>query len=109
VNRRAFLSLFGVTAAAIAADPELALWRPGAKLISIPSVVAPRFGCGNPITLGAHVAAILSEKAPHWQHLDRAWENLMRQHRFLEPPYASTIVGTPPAVGSKSPDAAERS
>lgn len=41
MNRRRFLSLFGVTAAAIAADPELALWTPGAKLISIPSVVSP--------------------------------------------------------------------
>jgi hypothetical protein len=107
MNRRSFLSLFGVTAAAIAADPELALWRPGAKLISIPSVVAPRFGCGNTITLGAH--EYQSIIAPHWQHLDRAWDDLMRQHRFLGPPYASTIVGTPPAVGSKSPDAAERS
>ena len=35
MNRRSFVSLFGVTAAAIAADPET-LWTPGAKLISIP-------------------------------------------------------------------------
>ena len=41
MNRRGFLSLFGVTAATLAADPEALLWTPGAKVISIPSVIAP--------------------------------------------------------------------
>src|SRR5881394_798930 len=35
MNRRAFLSAFSTAAAAIAFDPEKALWTPG-KLISIP-------------------------------------------------------------------------
>jgi len=38
MNRRAFLASLG-GAAALALDPERALWVPGAKLISIP---APR-------------------------------------------------------------------
>jgi hypothetical protein len=41
MHRRNFLSLFGVTAATIAADPEALLWVPGKKLISVPSVIAP--------------------------------------------------------------------
>lgn len=45
MNRRSFLSLFGVTAATIAADPEALLWTPG-KLINIPSIIKPR---GNQI------------------------------------------------------------
>src|SRR6266478_5393555 len=41
LNRRGFL---GLLAAGLALDPERLLWRPGAKLISIP---APRIRVGN--------------------------------------------------------------
>lgn len=37
MNRRGFLSLFGIGAAAVALDPERLLWVPGRKLISIPA------------------------------------------------------------------------
>lgn len=40
MNRRGFLSLLGAGAAALALDPERALWVPGKKLISIPKVTA---------------------------------------------------------------------
>jgi hypothetical protein len=36
MNRRGFLSMLAGAAAALAADPERALWTPGAKLVSIP-------------------------------------------------------------------------
>lgn len=38
MNRRNFLSLFGIGAAVAAIDPERILWTPGRKLISIPAV-----------------------------------------------------------------------
>lgn len=38
MNRRGFLSLFGIGAAVAAIDPERLLWTPGRKLISIPAV-----------------------------------------------------------------------
>jgi len=42
MNRRGFLgALFGGGAAALALDPEKLLWRPGAKLISIPAIRPP--------------------------------------------------------------------
>jgi hypothetical protein len=42
VNRRRFLSLFATGTAAMALDPELALWKPSAKTIFLP----PAKACG---------------------------------------------------------------
>jgi hypothetical protein len=39
VNRRGFLSTLGIGGATLALDPERLLWRPGAKLISIPKPI----------------------------------------------------------------------
>lgn len=51
MNRRAFLGLFGASAAALVLDPEMLLWRPGAKTIFLPSVTpAP-----SSLTLGSGV------------------------------------------------------
>ncbi len=36
VNRRGFLGMLGAAIAGATLDPEFAVWRPGAKLISIP-------------------------------------------------------------------------
>lgn len=36
MTRRNFLRAVGVAAAALVADPELALWKPGAKTIVLP-------------------------------------------------------------------------
>ena len=36
MNRRGFLSFLSAAVAGATLDPELALWKPGAKLISIP-------------------------------------------------------------------------
>lgn len=49
MERRGFLKLFGATVATAAGvmvlDPEAALWRPGAKLISIPPAPRTTLGC----------------------------------------------------------------
>ena len=39
LSRRGLLGLFAGAAVAVAVDPELALWTPGKKLISIPSAI----------------------------------------------------------------------
>jgi hypothetical protein len=50
MNRRSFLSLLGVTAAALAMDPERLLWERGKKLISVPKV-RPAFWAADWITI----------------------------------------------------------
>ena len=40
MNRRGFLGSIAGFAAACTLDPELALWKPGAKLISVPKIVS---------------------------------------------------------------------
>lgn len=37
MNRRSFLQLFGAAAAGAVLDPEMLLWRPGAKTIFLPA------------------------------------------------------------------------
>lgn len=41
MNRRGFLGMLGMSAAALALDPERLLWVPGKKTIFVPSVVEP--------------------------------------------------------------------
>jgi hypothetical protein len=54
MNRRKFLNLFGLGAAAFTLDPELLLWTPGAKTIFIPP----------PASYDAITAAILKYMNP---------------------------------------------
>lgn len=41
MRRRGFLGLLGSALAGATLDPERLLWRPGAKLISVPRIVTP--------------------------------------------------------------------
>lgn len=41
MNRRGFLGLIGAAVAGSVLDPEKLLWKPGAKVISIPTLVVP--------------------------------------------------------------------
>lgn len=58
MNRRGFLGLLGAAVTGAVLDPEKLLWRPGAKVISIPKVEIPEialspisFDVGDVITI----------------------------------------------------------
>lgn len=51
MNRRAFLASLGIGAAAIALDPELLLWKPGARSIFLPTP-APSLVTSVGLTIG---------------------------------------------------------
>lgn len=76
MNRRSFLSgLFGVAATAVVApaiifDPELLLWKPGAKTIFIPSAAIPpefssTFATGSATFVAGDVITINGRYARH--------------------------------------------
>ncbi|GAC1410698.1 MAG: hypothetical protein NVSMB64_20000 [Candidatus Velthaea sp.] len=92
MNRRAFLALFGVTAATLAADPEALLWTPG-KTISVPAGLGPdgvfhwrfdEFLTPNVITRDA--LAILRERFMFAKIVNLSFEDSRKLYGFQAPP-----------------------
>jgi hypothetical protein len=68
VNRRAFLSSIAAIAAGATLDPERLLWRPRAKLISIPAAIQPPIELYQPLV----------DFSERWQQdQERRWMRLL--------------------------------
>ena len=71
VNRRGFLAALLGTGAAMTLDPERLLWRPGAKLISIP--VKSDLICTNQI-------AFWKARFRNHPSFGRRWDEVLLEH-----------------------------
>lgn len=73
MNRRAFLSALGAVAAGAVLDPEMLLWKPGAKTIFLPSPRKLKV-----FTLGPPVVSSFSITSHGWitQDIVQVWAKL---------------------------------